>query len=101
MTTATYTRHDVAFSPATLPHRSVEIDNLPSSEQQAVAFVTFMARMAVDKETGAALRAEQEEYCRQLSAYLRNRDGDEYADVDELGFESSCMGLRADHNHIF
>ena len=101
MTTATYTRQNVAVSPVTLPHRSVEIDNLPSAEQQAVALMTFIAGMAVDKETEAAIRAEQEEYRRQLNAYLRNKYGDEYADVDELGFESSCMGLRADHNHIF
>ena len=60
-----------------------------------------MAGMAVDKEAEAAIKAEQEEYRRQLNAYLRNKYGDEYADVDELGFETSCMGLRADHNHIF
>ena len=101
MTTAAFTRQDLAVSPTSLPHCSVEINNLPSAEQQAVALMTFMAGMAVDKEIEAAIRAEQEEYRRQLNAYLRNKYGDEYADVDELGFESSCMGLRADHNHIF
>ena len=101
MTTAVYTRLDMAVSTTALPHRSVESDNVPSAEQQAVALMAFMAGMAVDKEAEAAIKAEQEEYRRQLNAYLRNKYGDEYADVDELGFETSCMGLRADHNHIF
>ena len=101
MTTATYTRQDVTISPVTLPHRSVENDNVPSAEQKAVALMAFMAGMTVDKEAEAAIKAEQEEYRRQLNAYLWNKYGDEYADVDELGFETSCMGLRADHNHIF
>ncbi len=63
--------------------------------------MAFMAGIAVDKELEAAIKAEQEEYRRQLNAYLCNKYGDEYADVDELGFETSCMGPRADHNHIF
>ena len=101
MTTAVYTRQDMAVSTTTLPHCSVESDNVPGAEKQAVALMAFMAGMAVDREAEAAIRAEQEEYRRQLNAYIRNRYGDEYADVDELGFEHSCMGLRADHNHIF
>lgn len=101
MTTAVYTRQDMAVPTTALPHRSVESDNVTSAEQHAVALMAFMAGMAVDKEAEAAIRAEQEEYRRQLNAYLRNKYGDEYADVDELGFETSCMGLRADHNHIF
>ena len=72
-----------------------------SAEQQAVALRTFMASMAFEKDTEAIIKAELEEYRIQLNAYLRNRYGDEYADVDELGFETSGMGLRADHNHIF
>ena len=94
-------RQDWAASSAALPHCPIESDILPSAEQQAVVLMTFMSRMAVDKEAEAAISAEQEEYRRQFNAYLRNRYGDEYANVDELGFESSCMGFRADHNHIF
>lgn len=101
MTTAVYTRQDMAVSTTSLPLSSVESDNVPGAEQQAVALMAFMAGMAVEKEAEAAIKAEQEEHRRQLNAYIRNRYGDEYADVDELGFEHSCMGLRADHNHIF
>lgn len=35
------------------------------------------------------------------NAYYLNRFGDEYDCCDELGFESSYMGPRADQNHIF
>ena len=101
MTTAVYTRQEMTVPTTSLPHRSVESDNVPSAEQQAGALMAFMAGLSVDKEAEAAIRAEQEEYRRQLNAYIRNRYGDECADVDELGFETSCMGLRADHNHIF
>lgn len=33
--------------------------------------------------------------------YSRNKYGDEYAYIDDLGFEDSCMGNLADNNHIF
>ena len=86
MTTAVYTRQDMAVSTTPLPLCSVESDNVSGIEQQAVALMAFMVGMAVDNEAEAAIRAEQEEYRRQLNAYIRNRYGDEYADVDELGF---------------
>ena len=37
----------------------------------------------------------------ELNEYAINKYGDEYAYEDELGFETSYMGPRADHNHIF
>jgi hypothetical protein len=49
----------------------------------------------------AACKAGQKELGLQRNAYLRNKYGDEYACADELGFETSFMGLRADRNHIF
>lgn len=33
--------------------------------------------------------------------YYINKFGDEYAFVDELGFEHSYMGPRADMNHLY
>lgn len=33
--------------------------------------------------------------------YYLNKYGDDYACCDDLGFERSYMGPRADHNHIF
>ena len=36
-----------------------------------------------------------------VSDYYCNKYGDEYACCDELGFESSYLGARADFNHIF
>ena len=76
MTTAVYTRQDLAVSTTSLPLCSVESDYVPGAEQQAVTLMAFMAGMAVDKEAEAAIRAEQEEYRRQLNAYIRNRYGD-------------------------
>jgi len=37
----------------------------------------------------------------EVYANYQNRYGGEYALVDELGFETSHMGARADLNHIF
>ena len=101
MTPAFYFQQDLDASPAVLSLRAVESEALACAEQKAAALMTFMASMAVDKDAEAAVRAEQEEFRRQRNAYLRNKYGDEYAGVDELGFETTCMGLRADQNHVF
>ncbi len=37
----------------------------------------------------------------QNNPYYLNKYGDDYACCDDLGFEISYMGSRADHNHIF
>ena len=37
----------------------------------------------------------------QNNPYYLNKYGDDYACCDDLGFERSYMGSRADHNHIF
>ncbi|MBR5175067.1 MAG: hypothetical protein IKW89_03940 [Bacteroidales bacterium] len=36
----------------------------------------------------------------QNNPYYLNKYGDDYACCDDLGFERSYMGSRADHNHI-
>ena len=100
MTTVTCTRTDMA-APSAAIHHYDESDNLPVVSEEAVAMMAFMACVTIEKETDTAVEAGREESRMQLDAYLRNKYGDEYADVDGLGFETSRMGLRADHNHIF
>ena len=77
-----------------LTHHSLESADLSKAGQQDVTLLSVMAGMA-------ACKAGQKELGLQRNAYLRNKYGDEYACADELGFETSFMGLRADRNHIF
>lgn len=46
-------------------------------------------------------KKSEEEVLWTAADYSRNKYGDEYAYIDNLGFEGSCMGNLADYNHIF
>ena len=94
MTTAVYNRQSLGAYSGMLSFPSIEVR--VESEATPAEIALFLNTLAtVIKETPKIEKVD-------LTAedYYRNRQGDEYAYCDELGFERSYMGARADFNHI-
>ena len=103
MTTAVYSNRQNIGSEgilSTLSPINVRIESDARPEEISSFLISLAASI---KETA---KPRQETLARPrfettAHAYYCNKYGDEYACCDELGFESSYMGARADHNHIF
>ena len=91
----------MAVSTAALPHYLDESITAPGIEEQALAFMAFSACIAIETETRENTERDSERLSHEAQAYLANKFGDDESCADELGFESTWMGLRADHNHVF
>ena len=101
MTTATYNRRSLGIGEDIIAASPIDvrIESDASPEEISSFLISLAALIGNDG-------AESEESSRgynplEAAAYYRNKYGDEYAFVDELGIEPSYMGLRADHNHVF
>ena len=102
MTTAVYSNKSLGINAGILSasriNVSIETDARP---EEISSFLISLAAsiqetVKVKEETATATQDDIT-----MSAYYLNKYGDEYAYIDELGFECSYMGSRADHNHIF
>ena len=100
MTTAAHTRQGTAVA-SPLPHYLDESTIAPAIEEQALAFMAFSACITIETETRENTGRDTERLSLEAQAYLANKFGDDESCADELGFEPTWMGLRADHNHIF
>ena len=100
MTTAAHTRQGTAVA-SPLTHYLDESTIAPGIEKQALAFMAFSACIAIKTETCVNTGKDTRRPSLEAQAYLANKFGDDESCADELGFESTWMGLRADHNHIF
>ena len=104
MTTAVYNSNNIGLGAGILSTSpiSVSIDSDARPEEISL----FLNLLAASIKEVEAERTKQENASFvgndiSKSAYYLNKYGDEYACCDELGFESSYMGARADFNHIF
>ena len=102
MTTAVYSNRQNIGSEgilSTLSPINVRIESDARPEEISSFLISLAASI---KETE---KPRQETLARpgfETTAYAySHKNYDEYAYCDELGFESSYMGARADHNHIF
>ena len=103
MTTAVYNRQSIAggadiraYSPI-----SVRIESEAGADEISAFLVTIANALVTAQTTRAAVPAIAPAGRLEDNPYYLNKYGDEYAYVDELGFEASYMGPRADLNHIF
>ena len=101
MTTAVYNRQDNNVERA-LPHSitnaQIESESIPAD---ITAFLVSLAESIKVVETVSKIGVQTAYSDIQSNPYYLNKYGDEYACCDDLGFERSYMGSRADHNHIF
>ena len=102
MTTTVYNRRSLGIDDDFLAASS-PIDVRIESEATPEAISQFLISLAAFiRNSGAGHYEEDRTRDRhEVYAYYQNRYGGEYALVDELGFETSHMGARADLNHIF
>ena len=100
MTTAVYNSPSIGTDTdqMTLSPIDVRIESEASPEEVS-QFLVSLASLILAADTPDDAHATAYDP-REAEAYRLNKYGDEYAFVDELGFETSWMGLRADHNHI-
>ena len=101
MTTAVYNRQSlgnnagiISLSPIDV---RIESDATPEEISQFLISLASLIRtpnvqVSMESHSGEGWDAAD---------YYRNKYGDSYASYDELGFERSYMGPRADFNHIF
>ena len=101
MTTAVYNRQSISTEGilSTLSPINVRIESDARPEEISSFLISLAASI---RETA---KPRQETLARpkfETTAYAyAHKNYDEYAYCDELGFESSYMGARADFNHIF
>ena len=76
-------------------------DDSVSGERPSISLLVSVSGVTANEEAVVTDSSEQEVSLWQSIDYFKNRIGDEYALVDELGFEPSWMGPLADNNHIF
>ena len=95
MTTAVYNRQSLgAYSDKLLlPNIEVRVESDANPAQIAL----FLSILAGEIKK----RPQLQPVTWTADDYYRNQQGDEYAYCNELGFERSYMGARADFNHIF
>lgn len=102
MTTTVYNRQSISHEDilATLSPINVRIESDARPEEISSFLITLAASIKEEAET----KLETNTYAQfETSAgdYYCNKYGDEFAFCDDLGFENSYMGTRADYNHIF
>ena len=101
MTTAVYNRqnnnaeHTLSLSPV---HARIEGESNPAD---ITAFLVSLAESIKVVETVPQIGVLTVDHDIKNNPYYLNKYGDDYACCDDLGFESSYMGSRADQNHIF
>ena len=101
MTTAVYNRQNkhveraLSLSPV---HTRIEGESNPAD---ITAFFISLAESTKIVEVVPQIGVQAEDRDNQNNPYYLNKYGDDYASCDDLGFERSYMGSRADHNHIF
>lgn len=102
MTTTMYNRQSAKSSDEILSLSSINtnIENEAKSDEIS-AFMFSWTESAHKVEESKPTQARNDTACMEENAYFMNKYGDEYVCCDELGFESSHMGPRADNNHIF
>ena len=99
MTTVIYNRQSLGTNAGILSPINVHIESEASREEISKFLVALAAHLVTSNaETTLGPRGYSQW---ETVAYARNRDGDEFACTDELGFGRSYMGARTDHNHIF
>ena len=101
MTTAVYNRQSPGRNAGILTHSSIgeriESEATPEElSQVVVSLASLITASAAPARSGA--RCEER---REVNEYFLNKYGDSCALCDELGFERSHLGPRADLNHIF
>jgi hypothetical protein len=101
MTTAVYNRQNnnaertLSLSPV---HARIEGESNPAD---ITAFLVTLAEANKVVESFPEIGVQTAYRDIQNNPYYLNKFGDDYAFCDDLGFESSYMGSRADQNHIF
>lgn len=106
MTTVVYNRQSLGQRASVLPLTNIDVRiESEATPEEISQFLYSLAAHIIASEKMAQIEplAQDEENLTNWSAedYRRNHDGDEFASCDELGFERSYMGPRADFNHIF
>ena len=101
MTAAVYNRQNNnvkrTFSHSTIQTR-FESESNPSD---ITSFLVSLAESIKVVETVPKIGVQTVDHDIKNNPYYLNKYGDDYACCDDLGFESSYMGSRADQNHIF
>ena len=102
MTTAVYNRQSISTEGilSTLSPINVRIESDARPEEissSLISLATFIKETSKPRQE-TIVRPQFETTAH---AYYFNKYGDDYACCDDLGFERSYMGSRADHNHIF
>ena len=101
MTTAVYNRQSLDSNAGILSLSPIDVRI--ESEASPEEISQFLISLAHHITTSNAKVREETFFNEGWDAtdYYRNKYGDSYACCDELGFERSYMGPRADFNHIF
>lgn len=101
MTTAVYNRQNNNVERA-LPLSPIDVRiEGESNPADITAFLVSLAESVKVVETVPQIGVQTVGRDIQNNPYYLNKYGDDYACCDDLGFERSYMGSRADHNHIF
>ena len=101
MTTAVYNRQNNNVERA-LPLSPIDVRiEGESNPVDITAFLVSLAESVKVVETVPQIGVQTVGRDIQNNPHYLNKYGDDYACCDDLGFERSYMGSRADHNHIF
>ena len=102
MTTAVYNSNNRGLTTSILSASPINVRI--ESDARPEEITSFLITLAASIKKEAETKLETNTYAQfETSAcdYYCNKYGDEYDYCDNLGFESSYMGDRADFNHIF
>ena len=102
MTTSVYNSMNLGLNAGILSTSPISVSIESDARPEEIS--SFLFSLAATIQENARLKREAAAAAsRDLMSnpYYLNKYGDDYAYCDELGFESSYMGARADLNHIF
>ena len=101
MTTAVYNRQSLGNNAGILSLSPIDVRiESDATPEEISQFLVSLASLITTPNVQVSEKPHSSEEW-DAADYYRNKYGDSYDCCDELGFERSYMGPRADFNHIF